>query len=81
MYLSVWEKKGKDGNRSTNIHFRKRLLAFTISKWIPKGKKYYVILCLESDIRKAQTNKESVMAVFFDIEKAYDMLWNEGLLI
>lgn len=39
------------------------------------------ILCLESDIRKAQTNKEVVIAVFFDIEKAYDMLWKEGLLI
>ena len=39
------------------------------------------ILCLESEIRKAQTNKEFVMAVFFDIEKAYDMLWREGLLI
>lgn len=40
-----------------------------------------VLLCLESDIRKAQTNKEVVVAVFFDVEKAYDMLWKEGLLI
>ena len=39
------------------------------------------VLCLESEIRKAQTNKEIVVAVFFDIEKAYDMLWKEGLLI
>uniref|UniRef100_A0A671QSF3 Reverse transcriptase domain-containing protein n=1 Tax=Sinocyclocheilus anshuiensis TaxID=1608454 RepID=A0A671QSF3_9TELE len=39
------------------------------------------VLCLESDIRKAQTNKEVVVAVFFDVEKAYDMLWKEGLLI
>lgn len=39
------------------------------------------ILCLESEIRKAQTNKEMVIAIFFDIEKAYDMLWKEGLLI
>lgn len=39
------------------------------------------VLCLESDIRKAQTNKEVVIAVFFDVEKAYDMLWKEGLLI
>ena len=29
------------------------------------------ILCLESEIRKAQTNKEIVVAVFFDVEKAY----------
>lgn len=38
-------------------------------------------LCLEHDVRKAQVNKESVLAVFFDIEKAYDMMWREGLLI
>uniref|UniRef100_A0A3Q2ZQ74 Reverse transcriptase domain-containing protein n=1 Tax=Kryptolebias marmoratus TaxID=37003 RepID=A0A3Q2ZQ74_KRYMA len=36
---------------------------------------------LEYEIRKAQVNKESVVAVFFDIEKAYDMMWVEGLLI
>ncbi|XP_063075987.1 RNA-directed DNA polymerase from mobile element jockey [Engraulis encrasicolus] len=39
------------------------------------------VLCLEDSIRKAQANKEQVNAVFFDIEKAYDMLWREGLLI
>ena len=26
------------------------------------------VLCVESDIREAQTNKEIVVAVFFDIE-------------
>lgn len=39
------------------------------------------IINLESDIRKAQTNKEIVAAVFFDVEKAHDMLWKEGVLI
>lgn len=39
------------------------------------------VLALEDEIRKAQTNKEAVAAVFLDIEKAYDMLWKEGLLI
>ena len=34
---------------------------------------------LESEIRKTQTDKEIVVAVFFDIEKVYDM--KEGLLI
>ena len=38
-------------------------------------------ICLEHEIRKAQINKESVVAVFFDIEKAYDMMWVEGLLV
>jgi len=39
------------------------------------------VVCLEETIRKAQVNKETVVAVFFDIEKAYDMMWSEGLLI
>ncbi|XP_023190232.1 uncharacterized protein LOC111608691 [Xiphophorus maculatus] len=38
-------------------------------------------LCLEYEIRRAQINKESLIAIFLDIEKAYDMLWKEGLLI
>lgn len=39
------------------------------------------VLCLEDEMRKAQVNKETVVAVFFDVEKAYDMLWKEGLMI
>uniref|UniRef100_A0A669EWH7 Reverse transcriptase domain-containing protein n=1 Tax=Oreochromis niloticus TaxID=8128 RepID=A0A669EWH7_ORENI len=39
------------------------------------------VLCLEHEVTKAQTNSESVVAVFFDIEKAYDMMWRDGLLI
>ena len=39
------------------------------------------VVRLEDEIRRAQANKESVVAVFFDIEKAYDMMWREGLLI
>ena len=38
-------------------------------------------VCLENEVRKAQVNREIVAAVFFDIEKAYDMMWREGLLI
>lgn len=34
--------------------------------------------CLEHEIRKAQT--ENVVAVFFVIEKTYDMMWTDGLL-
>ncbi len=30
------------------------------------------ILCLESEIRKAKVNKEVLVGVFFDVEKAYD---------
>ena len=39
------------------------------------------VMCLETEIRKAHVNKESVMAVFFDVEKAFDMVWKEGLMI
>jgi hypothetical protein len=39
------------------------------------------VLCLESEVRKDQVNKENVVAAFFDVEKAYDMMWKEGLLI
>lgn len=37
------------------------------------------VICLETEIKKAQVNKESVMAVFF--EKACNMAWKEGLMI
>lgn len=36
---------------------------------------------VKTEIRKIQSNKESVTAVFFDTEKAYNMMWKEGLLI
>ncbi len=39
------------------------------------------VLSIEADIRKAQANKEVLLGVLFDIEKVYDMLWKEGLLI
>lgn len=30
-------------------------------------------ICLDSDIRKALVNKEGLVAIFLDIEKAYDV--------
>lgn len=39
------------------------------------------VVCLENEIRKAHVNKEAVKGVFFYIEKAYNMVWKEGLLI
>ena len=31
------------------------------------------VICLEDEIREAQVKKETVVAVFLDVEKAYDM--------
>lgn len=39
------------------------------------------VVALDYEVRKALANKEGLIAVFLDIEKAYDMLWREGLLI
>lgn len=39
------------------------------------------MLCFEHTMRKAQKYRENVSAVFFDIEKACDMLWKEGTVI
>ena len=39
------------------------------------------VVCMENIIRKAQNSKDLVLATLFDIEKAYDMLWKEGLLM
>ena len=39
------------------------------------------IAILDQEIRKAFINKESVIAVFLDIEKAYDSMCREGVLI
>jgi len=36
---------------------------------------------LENSINKGFANKESTVAVFLDIQKAYDMVWRKGVLI
>ena len=36
---------------------------------------------LESWIREGQVNREHVVAVFFDLEKAYDTTWRHGIMI
>ena len=35
---------------------------------------------IEHDIKSALTNKSAVLAVFLDIQKAYDMPWRRGIL-
>lgn len=36
---------------------------------------------LEIDKRNPQVNRESAVALFFDKEKANDIMWKEGLLM
>lgn len=38
------------------------------------------LIRLSDDILKALANKQYVLGVFLDIEKAYDMIWKKGLL-
>lgn len=39
------------------------------------------VLVLDRDIKRALLNKEVVTGVFLDTERAYDILWREGLEI
>lgn len=39
------------------------------------------VIYLETEIKQTQINKESVLAVFFDLGKAYDMIWKERLMM
>lgn len=39
----------------------------------------YSVLVLDRDIKKVLLNKEVIVGVFLDIEKAYDLLWKEEL--
>lgn len=45
------------------------------SESVPKGRETTMdaVSCLKDVIRKALANKEVVDAIFFDVEKAYDM--------
>lgn len=38
-------------------------------------------VCLQEEARKVQVNQEILYAVFFDVEKVYDRMQREGLLI
>jgi len=38
------------------------------------------LVCLESFVREAFTQKQHVTAIFLDLEKAYDTTWNYGIL-
>lgn len=39
------------------------------------------VIFLESKMRRAQANKKSVMAVFFDVDNAYDVLRKVGVMV
>ncbi|GFN96569.1 reverse transcriptase [Plakobranchus ocellatus] len=39
------------------------------------------IVALENSVKAAKTNSRTVGAIFLDLEKAYDTMWREGLLM
>ena len=52
-----------------------------ISSWIRKNNcTNDHLIRLESFIRDAFVKKEHVVAVFFDLEKAYDTTWKHGIM-
>ncbi len=68
-------------NRLNHVLESKGLISQYQSGFRKERNSMDAVLFLEDDIRKAQINKEVVVGVFLDIEKAYDMLWKEGILI
>ena len=68
-------------NRLTYYVESKRLLSSFQSGFRHSRGTMDPVVCLDSEIRRAQVCKEVVLAVFFDVEKAYDMVWKNGLLI
>ena len=38
------------------------------------------VVKLETSIRKANIQKQHLMAVFFDLEKAYEITWKFGIM-
>ncbi len=39
------------------------------------------VICLENEIKESSSEKKMVLGVFFDIEKVYDMVWKEVMLM
>ena len=39
------------------------------------------LLSLEATVRNTQANSEHFVSIFFDMEKAYDLIWRHGILI
>lgn len=69
-------------NERLTYYLEKREMVASYQSGFRKGRSTIdSVIRLEDEIRKAQINKETMAAVFFDVEKAYDMLWKEGLLI
>uniref|UniRef100_A0A8C1TCJ5 RNA-directed DNA polymerase from mobile element jockey n=1 Tax=Cyprinus carpio TaxID=7962 RepID=A0A8C1TCJ5_CYPCA len=60
---------------------KKEILTSDQSGFRKKRSTMDALILFENDVKKALLMKEYLIAVFFDIEKAYDTLWREGLLI
>ncbi len=60
---------------------KKEILSSAQSGFRKKRSTMDALILFENDVKKALIMKEFLVAVFFDIEKAYDTLWREGLLV
>lgn len=67
-------------NRLTSFLENKGLLSDTQSGFRRNRSTIDQILRLESAIRIARLRKRKLMAVFLDLEKAFDLMWRKGVL-
>ena len=67
-------------NRLLFVLEKQKLLCPYQSGFRKKRCTYDNLTSLEHDIKKAFSKRSSVLAVFLDIQKAYDMTWRRGIL-
>ncbi len=73
---------GENDSKKAELFFgEKRNIVIGSSGFRKKRSTMDALILFENDVKKALIMKEFLFAVFFDIEKAYDTLSREGLLI
>lgn len=81
-YLAVQSLERLLRNERLMYLLENRGMVATYQRRFSKGRSTMdPVSCWEDEIRKAQVNKVTVVAVLFDVEKALDMFWREALLI
>ena len=67
-------------NRLLYVLEKQRLICKFQSGFRKKRCTYDNLTRLESDIKSAFTTQTSILSVFLDLQKAYDMAWRRGIL-